>query len=1026
MAGALRDEGVRPGDVVVHRFRDHFLHARSCLATAALGATTYALPVGPVSLEEANNLRRIRAHWLVSDIDDPAPEGLTMITPDMSKSGPAEIMPAPDAPWLIASSSGTTGTSKLLPVTHAQQFARVGTYESWMPMAAGDVFTSLVPMDYPGGKGYLAWLLHAGLPNCLRTRKVIGVDKPGAATVVYGTVAHVEALMRRKEILNRAEHKNPIALILVGSRASEELRHRIVEEITDRIHIIYGTTEAGHLTATPPPRSIEDPDSIGFMIDDVELQVVDAEGNTLPDGEAGELRIRTPGMIEFYLDGEAETAASFRDGWLYPHDMAVKADDGSFRLLGRSDEAMKMSGRLVFPSMIEAAMLKHPAVSQAIAFSLPDPLFQEKPVVVVTLKEEGAARRAELEKHAFAQLAAVAPKHVVIAREIPLTSRQKPDRIKLRQMAEIAAIPRPAARNRLPHPMQPMTGISLKFEAPPAGAAAQIRLWLREAFAGEGAVTGEDTPEDYLSAILELLPVMARAAQLPLFTPARASSPKPEGTQYAATIALPMLERVGHDLYHELLRQTFAIAVLIQGKVPDAAARAEIYARIQKDLINPFTRHLTAAFGKSTQPVLRAAWSGGIPFSHLGGGVFHLGWGAHGRKICRSTTEGDSSLGQSLANNKALAAELLNAAGLPGPRHVLIGGEAGAREAFRIIGAPAVVKPADSERGEGVTVDVMNEDQAATACKSALAASRRKQVLVEQQVEGTCHRLFIAGGRLLYAVKRWPVLVTGDGKNTIRDLVETARGAEERQPPWLRSLVFPSGDELAGALQREGLKEEAIPEAGTRIPLRRIKSTAAGGVDEEVTQEVHPENIRIALEAVRLLSLDVGGVDIITTDISRPWHETGAIINEVNYAPLLGGAEISRQYLGKFLYGQVGAFPCIPVTVFVGAGAWEAAETYWQHRKEEGVAAVITSHERTVTAWAGETPMRGESLAARIRALKLSPRAEEMIIVIASEAALGGSFPLGAVSRVVTVDQELPAEFLKAIDNLPRLEPAPG
>lgn len=152
MAGALRDEGVRPGDVVVHRFRDQFLHARSCLATAALGATTYALPVGPVSLEEANNLRRIMAHWLVSDGDDPAPEGLTMITPDMNKSGPAEIMPAPDAPWLIASSSGTTGSSKLLPVTHAQQFARVGTYESWMPMAAGDVFTSLVPMDYPGGK----------------------------------------------------------------------------------------------------------------------------------------------------------------------------------------------------------------------------------------------------------------------------------------------------------------------------------------------------------------------------------------------------------------------------------------------------------------------------------------------------------------------------------------------------------------------------------------------------------------------------------------------------------------------------------------------------------------------------------------------------------------------------------------------------------------------------------------------------------------------------------------------------------
>ena len=93
----------------------------------------------------------------------------------------------------------------------------------------------------------------------------------------------------------------------------------------------------------------------------------------------------------------------------------------------------------------------------------------------------------------------------------------------------------------------------------------------------------------------------------------------------------------------------------------------------------------------------------------------------------------------------------------------------------------------------------------------------------------------------------------------------------------------------------------SIPDPGTWVALRRIESTDWGGVDEEVTALIHPDNLKAALMATELFGLDMAGIDIISTDISRPWFETGAVINEVNFAPLLGGAEISRR---RHLHGQ--------------------------------------------------------------------------------------------------------------------------
>ena len=336
---------------------------------------------------------------------------------------------------------------------------------------------------------------------------------------------------------------------------------------------------------------------------------------------------------------------------------------------------------------------------------------------------------------------------------------------------------------------------------------------------------------------------------------------------------------------------------------------------------DPASRHL----GQSTLPVLRAAWQSDVPFIHLGGGIFQLGWGARARRIDRSTTDGDPATAAKLAQNKIWTASLLRNAGLPTPQHQVVTTLEAARLAVQRLGWPVVLKPADRDRGEGVSVNVADEANLQRAFAIAQKASRARQVIVERQVAGVCHRLFIAGGRLLYAVIRWPKSVHGDGCRSVAELIRDANAAEAGRPPWRRSEPFPADAEAVAAMAAAGYALDTIPDAGARVPLRAIESTAGGGFDEEVTDRIHPDNLDIALRATALFGLEVAGIDIITSDIGTPWHANGAIINEVNYAPLLGGGEISRRHVPEFLQRLLGGNGRIPVEAFVGGESAMAA-----------------------------------------------------------------------------------------------------
>jgi cyanophycin synthetase len=277
--------------------------------------------------------------------------------------------------------------------------------------------------------------------------------------------------------------------------------------------------------------------------------------------------------------------------------------------------------------------------------------------------------------------------------------------------------------------------------------------------------------------------------------------------------------------------------------------------------------------------------------------------------------------------------------------------------------------------------------------------------------------LFICAGRLLYAVKRLPIGVYADGQSTVAELVEQAWLQQEMLPPWKRSGLKPLDDTAKKMLALQGLEVDSVAPVGAFVALRRIETSASGGVDEEVTQTLHPENLRLALAAADIFGLDVAGIDIMSPDITQPWWENGAVINEVNFAPLLGGGEISRRYLGHYLHRMLPAKGRIKVEVFVGGeAAWQAAEKHWQKQCDAGIATFLTNSTQTLDAQGDRLCLvKHIGMNARLRALILRREVQALVVVVQDLELLKSSPVLDRVDAVHVLDVEsvVDAESLK-------------
>ena len=566
---------------------------------------------------------------------------------------------------------------------------------------------------------------------------------------------------------------------------------------------------------------------------------------------------------------------------------------------------------------------------------------------------------------------------------------------------------------------QPYQRISLSLTCPPSINLAMIDDWLENAMAINVASCRMQEPAPGFSPnapvaqmiwrCLLLNSTLLQFANVPAFDPGRVLSIKKEeggNSRWTASLLLVNIDQIPQDCFNRTLDASIHFIQWCSREARTPTNTDTLYAAIEKRVKTPLQRLVFA--GKSTIPVLRTAHRLNIPFIHLGAGVYQLGWGARSRYMDRSTTDADSAIGSKLSQNKVFSANLIHMAGLPGPTHEVVSNIESAQSAAQRLSWPLVVKPADRDRGEGVTVDVSNSKQLISAFDVAHKLSKSRQVIIERQVPGVCHRLFIFNGKLLYAVKRLPKSIQGNGENSVAELIAQANHLEELAPPWLKTEPFPNDDSAIRAMNKAGFSLDSIPKDGELIPLRNIESTEYGGYDEDVTHCIHPENLAVALRATTLFGLDVVGVDIISSDIGTPWYKNGAIINEVNFAPLFGGAAISRSNIPEFFRRLLREDGRIPVVVFVGMQTAMAKATE-HHRMliNEGTKCFLSSNQTTLNSAGQEMALPFRSLYKRCRALLLNRDVEAIVLVVQTDEFLQTGLPIDRISKLVVTEEAI-------------------
>jgi acyl-CoA synthetase (AMP-forming)/AMP-acid ligase II len=180
----------------------------------------------------------------------------------------------------------------------------------------------------------------------------------------------------------------------------------------------YGMTEAAHqMCSNPLPPGERRTGSVGPATG-VEAAVLDDEWQPLPPGGVGEVAVRGRSVIDGYRDNPAANEASFRDGWFRTGDSGTISDDGYVSLSGRIKELINRGGEKISPHEVEAALLAHPAVSEAVVYAAPDERYGEQVAAAVVLKGEAATK--DLARHCAGRLAPFkVPASIAVLDSIP-------------------------------------------------------------------------------------------------------------------------------------------------------------------------------------------------------------------------------------------------------------------------------------------------------------------------------------------------------------------------------------------------------------------------------------------------------------------------------------------------------------------------------------------------------------------------------------------------------------------------------
>jgi len=209
-----------------------------------------------------------------------------------------------------------------------------------------------------------------------------------------------------------------------GSSVSFELRQAVIQNVSKNLYVRYATSETGAISMAMPSEHDNETCS-GKPLKGVQIKIVDANDQAVPQGHIGTIAVILPGMINSYYKNPEQSSLRFRNGWFYPGDMGYIREDKSIVVLGRQDEMIIMNGLNIFPKEIEAVLEQHPNVLEAVALGIESRIHGNIPVAAVILKKGCILNSNDLALWAKKILGLKSPRKIIFVQEFPRNSQNK-------------------------------------------------------------------------------------------------------------------------------------------------------------------------------------------------------------------------------------------------------------------------------------------------------------------------------------------------------------------------------------------------------------------------------------------------------------------------------------------------------------------------------------------------------------------------------------------------------------------------
>ncbi|MBL7952769.1 MAG: AMP-binding protein [Flavobacteriales bacterium] len=346
------------------------------------------------------------------------------------------IAPTPDHVLLLHRTSGTTGTSKRVPLRANNIGIQARNTADSLNLTDQDRIVNVMPIFHMHGFGCLSGTLWSGgtvictpghdgkhYAEWVRTHKPTWFS--ASPTILHDiTRAHRQDPLLKEEAPYRFI-RSLSAAIPFG--LAEEIERATVAPLVEQ----YGLTEAlSPVIANHPPPGSRKLGSIGKAYR-TEVRIMDQEGREVLNGEVGEITLKGPGVIEAY----AETPELNAKAWFGDHfrtgDLGYRDDDGRIYITGRSKEEINRGGEKISPYEVEAALAGHPGVKVAAAFAVPHPTLGDE-VALAYVPVGAPVGSEELRRWMLGRIAAFkAPKKYFVVDELPTTATGKVKRYAL-------------------------------------------------------------------------------------------------------------------------------------------------------------------------------------------------------------------------------------------------------------------------------------------------------------------------------------------------------------------------------------------------------------------------------------------------------------------------------------------------------------------------------------------------------------------------------------------------------------------